>query len=394
MKNKNELESISKLPDDELLRRLSELLQKSRRVESELVAHIGEVDRRRLYAERVSSMFKYATEILHLSEYEAYLRIEVARATRKHPVLLEMLADGRLHLSGIKVLVPHLTEANREALLKRAAYQSKRKIEELVAEVSPKPDVASSIRKLPERRDRAKSEGKSEPGRDELGPDLVALPTPSSEQNLPEGKKTVANPEAPAPAKPSEMRPLAPGRYKVSFTASAELRDKLERLRGLMRSSVPDGDLATLIELAVTEKIEKLESKRYGKTKSPRKSLEETDTSASSRTVPAPVKRAVYTRDQGRCRFEDVSGRRCAETERLEFHHLQPYGRGGDHSPDNIQLRCRTHNLYQAELDYGEKLIERYRSSPCRVSEPAALYTSGTQATPVGNEPLAVRSAA
>jgi hypothetical protein len=29
-----------------------------------------------------------------------------------------------------------------------------------------------------------------------------------------------------------------------------------------MRSSVPDGDLATLIEVAVTEKLEKLETKR------------------------------------------------------------------------------------------------------------------------------------
>ena len=55
-----------------------------------------------------------------------------------------------------------------------------------------------------------------------------------------------------------------------------------------MRSSVPDGDLAAIIEEAVTEKLERLESKRFGKTKSPRKSLEKTDTSPSSRYIPAP----------------------------------------------------------------------------------------------------------
>jgi hypothetical protein len=41
----------------------------------------------------------------------------------------------------------------------------------------------------------------------------------------------------------------------VQFTASAELHDKLKRLQTLMRSSVPDGDLGKLIELAVTEML-------------------------------------------------------------------------------------------------------------------------------------------
>ena len=99
MSSTHELHSIS---DDELLRRLSELLRNSRRVESDLIAHIAEVDARRLYArEAASSMFTYCTEVLHLSEAEAYLRIAAARASRKYPLLLAMLSDGRLHLSGM-----------------------------------------------------------------------------------------------------------------------------------------------------------------------------------------------------------------------------------------------------------------------------------------------------
>ena len=62
------------ISDDELLRRLSRLVQESRRVESELVAHIAEVDGRRLYArEACSSMFTYCTDVLHMSEHESYL---------------------------------------------------------------------------------------------------------------------------------------------------------------------------------------------------------------------------------------------------------------------------------------------------------------------------------
>ena len=145
----HELQSLS---DDELLRRLSDLLSQSRLVESDLIAHIAEVDERRLYASQASSsMFSYCTEVLNLSEDEAYERITAARASRKYPMLLEMLRDGRLHLSGIGTLAPHLTEENCKSLLARAAHKTKRQIEELLVELSPKPDVPSLIRKLPDR---------------------------------------------------------------------------------------------------------------------------------------------------------------------------------------------------------------------------------------------------
>ena len=150
MEQKRPLQSIS---DDELLRGLADLMQQSRRVESDLVAHIGEVDERRLYAREASpSMFAYCTEVLHLSEAEAYLRITAARAAREHPMLLAMLGDGRLHLTGIAKLAPHLTRENRDTLLKRATHRSKRQIEELIAEIAPRPDVPPVMRKLPERR--------------------------------------------------------------------------------------------------------------------------------------------------------------------------------------------------------------------------------------------------
>ena len=95
-------------------------------------------------------MFAYCTERLHLSEAEAYLRIAAARASRQHPILLAMLADGRLHLTAIAKLAPHLTPDNREAVLARATHCSKRQVEELAAELAPRPDAPALIRKLPE----------------------------------------------------------------------------------------------------------------------------------------------------------------------------------------------------------------------------------------------------
>ena len=74
-----------------------------------------------------------------------YLRIACARASRRFPVLFEMLGDGRLHLNGIAKLAPHLTEENAAALFERAEHKSKREIEELCAAVAPRPDVPSSL---------------------------------------------------------------------------------------------------------------------------------------------------------------------------------------------------------------------------------------------------------
>ena len=157
------------LSDDALLRRLSEAIRQSRRVEADLVALIAEVDSRKLYArEATPSMFAYCTEVLHLSEHEAYLRITVARASREHPVLLDMLRDGRLHLAAIARLVPHLTETNRDSVLSRAVHKSRRQVEELVAELTPRPDVPARMRKLPSPPPETRSARAAQ-----LGPDRV-----------------------------------------------------------------------------------------------------------------------------------------------------------------------------------------------------------------------------
>ena len=386
---------LKSIPDDELLRRLADMLRQSRHVEADVVAHIGEVDRRRLYARTASpSMFAYATEVLRLSDAEAYLRIAAARASREHPILLAMLADGRLHLTAIAKLAPHLTRENRDALLSRAAHGSKREIEDLLAELAPRPDVPGLMRRLPERPGhdsalalRPGSEEGTTSCEQRLDGVAAALPTTGLEPDgvathgsllRPDGVGTAEAELRPDGAgsptrreRPAVVAPLAPGRYKVQFTASAELHEKLERLRGLMRASVPDGDLAAIIDQAVTEKLQRLEARRFAQTRKPRKALSETDTSPRTRQIPAAVKRAVYQRDGGRCRYVDGQGRRCTERERLEFHHRHPFGFGGDHSVGNIALACRRHNGAIAEIDYGPILIALHRGSRKRFAERA-----------------------
>jgi hypothetical protein len=101
-----------------------------------------------------------------------------------------------------------------------------------------------------------------------------------------------------------------------------------------MRSSVRDGGIGRIIDIAVSEKLERIEARRLGKTKAPRKDPASTDkaasarnvsaatsTSASTRHIPAAVRRRVYARDGGRCAYRNGDGMRCAKRHDLEFHH-------------------------------------------------------------------------
>jgi hypothetical protein len=147
---KNEIEHNALLSDAQLLNEMKRLASEERQATSRLIAVLGELDARRLYlGEGCSSLFTYCTQVLHLSEHAAYLRIEAARAARKWPGILNLLASGALHLTAIGQLAPHLTADNHERLLAAARHRTKREIEELVASLRPLPPVPSSVRKLP-----------------------------------------------------------------------------------------------------------------------------------------------------------------------------------------------------------------------------------------------------
>jgi hypothetical protein len=167
-----------------------------------------------------------------------------------------------------------------------------------------------------------------------------------------------ANPVAQPKTRPATVEPLSPVRYKVQFTAGQELRDKLEWLTALMRSEVPDGDLAAIIERAVSEKLQRLEARRFGKAEVPLRTLAHTVITPGSRYVPAALRRAVYERDESRCTFVDQRGRRCTERHRLEFHHDFPFGKGGDTGLVNLKLLCEQHNRHLAEVDYGKATVQ------------------------------------
>ncbi len=154
--------------------------------------------------------------------------------------------------------------------------------------------------------------------------------------------------------------PLGGGRFKVQFTASQALCDRLREAQALLRHQLPDGDMAEIFERALTLLVKDAKRTRFAQTSTRRRSKAARNSGAASRHIPANIKRAVCARDGGRCAFVGANGRRCASRDFLEFHHLDPWARTRWHPTDRIELRCRGHNRYAAVQDYGAAYMARF----------------------------------
>ena len=298
---------------------------------ADLLALLIEVERRSLHlALGYASLFVYCTRALRLSEQAAYSRITAARAAKRFPILLALLTEGELTLSSVGLLAPHLTDENLEPLLEAARCKSTREVERLLACLHPQPDIAASLRAVPVPRP---------------GPTETAVPVLQEITELPLAAASSPRP-ASSPARPV-LAPLGPRSYFLKLTIRQETHDKLQRVRALLRHTVPDGDLATIVDRALTLLLKEAERTKHAESSRPRRPARALK--ITGRHVPAAVKRAVWLRDGRSCAFIGSAGR-CGETAFLEFHHIVPFAEGGKTDVDNLELRCRHHNAYEATL--------------------------------------------
>ncbi|HET6897552.1 MAG TPA: hypothetical protein VFK70_04355 [Vicinamibacteria bacterium] len=359
MMNTNLLALASGLSDPDLLARIATLARTEREATAELVAHLAELETRAsLYAAHgYGSLFTYCTDVLKLSEDAACNRIKAARTCRRFPVILDALASGALSLAAVRMISPHLTSENHVAVLARASGRRLREIDDLIAELAPRPDVPSSVRKLPTT--------------------TPPAPTLLAADALPilELKPAAAPEPAPAmsapvtPARRPVVETTSPERYRVQFTIGRDSHDKLRRLQDLLRREIPDGDPGAIFDRAIALLLERVEKQKLGaaaKPRAPRPIRPETDTRPfgkatlpstplASRHVPSDARRSTWRHDGGQCGFVSKDGRRCTERTFLEFHHVRPYALGGPSTAENISLRCRRHNQYEAELVFGPR---------------------------------------
>jgi len=316
------------LSDDDLVAEIKRLLGSERHLIALVVAHLADMDDRQIHlAAGFSSLYAYCIGELGLSDYEAFSRIEVARAGKAFPRIFRLLADGALSLTAVQLLARKLTAENHHALLTAACGLSKRGVQELLARWFPKPDVPESIRRV--------------------GRPVVALPASAPIAGVVEPPPLGPTASAPASNSRPAALPLAPDRYHVTFTASAETCALLREAKDRLGHAVPDGSTDEVVNRALKALLAQLDRTQHAAAERPQPPR---GTAPRSRTVPAHVRRAVWRRDGGACAFVARSGRRCGARRFLEYHHLDPYVLGGEATVEGVALRCRSHNNYEARL--------------------------------------------
>jgi hypothetical protein len=314
------------LTDGDLLARLETLVLQERESTVDVVEHLMEMERRELAVDLAyPSLFIYCVKKLGYSEAAAFARIRAARAAANFPDVLARLRSGSLHLDAIVRLSPYLDHDNSEGLLDRAAGASKREVLSLVAQLQTEPGAQRDV--------------------------IVPVRT-----NAPESPPSTASPSCDRQLSGHTQIVPAP-QHRFHFTADTELLELVERLRGLLRHKIPDGRLEKIFKKAAKTLLTRLEHDKNvlpTQTAKPSAPPSLRDGRRGSRVVPRTVKRAVWTRDAGRCAYLDPHGRRCDSRDALEYDHIVAWADGGrSDSPDNIRLLCRAHNQRLGRRRFG-----------------------------------------
>jgi len=171
-------------------------------------------------------------------------------------------------------------------------------------------------------------------------------------------------PPAPRASRRAEVIPIDADTFSLRATLDAACKADLDRLVELM-SHTTGRDLGGVLHEAIRCALER-HGKRRGAVAPERPRARPGAPSAPAnqpmdlRAIPAHVRREVWARDGGACAYVSPDGRRCGSRWRLELHHLQAAAKGGPPTAANISLRCKPHNIFEAELEFGREHMAEF----------------------------------
>lgn len=327
------LHDLLSLEGEHVLRSFDKLLSHQSRMNAATLVHIAVIDSRNLFLARgFESMKSYLMDRMELTEDAAYKRIQVARLAKELPLLFRAIADGRLTIKAVRMIATRLTASNVDELVGAMAHKSATEVELELARRFPRSEVLQL---------------EYSEAVDSVAPGQPSLPEP-----LPPMSDT-------APKVRTKIEALSSSRFTLQASLPGSARDKLRRLQDLLAHSIPNGDVAEIIERSFDVHIEKLERQKFGigAMRSRRSSK------PTVRSIPARTKKAVYDRDGGQCAHMYQDGQRCPNRAALEFDHIVPVAKGGKTTIDNLRLLCRAHNQHAADQAFGQEFMDTKRAN-------------------------------
>ena len=287
---------LQKLSDSDLLLSVRRAAAHERDATLQVLLHLHEVERRRLFLERgYSSLFEFCIQELGYCAGSAQIRIESMRLLRDIPLeadrsrVMEKLDSGALKLTQLSAVQKHSRTVK--------AQGGKVEIAEKVA----------LLEKLEERCTR-------------------------------ETEKIVME----------TLGVFRPEGVELKVHLDSESFALLEELKALTSHSNPQGDASAAIKQSLKLAVEALRRKR---------GLNSASTSCGEvnphqASVPVFTQREVWKSAEGRCTYVDErTGRRCASRHFLQIDHIRERFKGGGHEPANLRLLCHAHHQWRHEKE-------------------------------------------
>lgn len=301
--------------DRDVLARTRELAAQERRITTEILWHLREIERRQIHAQLgFPSLFEFCVAELKYSRGAASRRIRAMRLLKEVNEMEDSLRSGEISLTTASQVQSFLQREKRRHKL--YSHEEKR-------------EILNSVHGL---------------SKEETERFLLTV-----------------SPDSAMPRETS--RSITPEITELKLHVPAELASKLERLRGLLAHKHPFLSHGHLLDILAEIALDKLDPLRRA-SRLRKATLAQTDSSdataapgpdADTRVpIPAGLRREVWTRDLGRCTYvSPETGRRCESTHALEVDHERPVALGGTNAPENLRLLCRTHNQLAAVESLG-----------------------------------------
>ena len=351
-----------------------------------LIAHLVEIVKRKAFVgEGFSSLFDYSVKALGFSESEAALRSQVTYKVIDFPELLEYLSNNKISLTVAGLLSAHISKENASILLSACQGLSKRKAEEFIACLAPKPTFSESLRKAPvsplispkmgkplwpESASQEKSITQNSQSHEQSSLIFTSRSDDENAKNADALRVTAESKEI--------LNPSTPERYNVKLSITKEQKEKLDRLGELLGKRTANGNLEEIISFAIDCALEKKDPAKRQERRGKRRIKTEKENSLTNENAkdilknekPRPAEISAVSKKNNhyigpklrdevlakagyRCEFKSESGYRCDRKTYLHIDHKRPLSFGGETTKENLQVLCSTHHQDKTNAEFG-----------------------------------------
>jgi hypothetical protein len=154
-------------------------------------------------------------------------------------------------------------------------------------------------------------------------------------------KIVLARSSQPTAVIPDRVKPISSDLDEIKFVATCGLKEKIEKLKGLLAHKNPNLSLGELIDQLCDLGLREWDpaQKQVRERKSPATSRKQCATDGPTARAETPISQAaiqreVWRRAQSRCQ-------KCSSVFALEIDHIIPRAKGGGSGIENQRLLCR-----------------------------------------------------